>query len=78
MTRDEALEKLEESPYDPDIIQQDFHYIATKLRISSEELRNYLNMPKKFYWDYPNNEKYFEIGGRILARVAGTKRGGAY
>lgn len=78
MTRDEALAKLEQSPYDPEIIQQDFDYIATKLRISSDELRGYLNMPKKFYWDYPNNEKYFELGEKILARVAGTKRGGAY
>lgn len=78
MTRDEALVKLQQSPYDPEIIQQDFDYIATKLRISSDELRGYLKMPKKFYWDYPNNEKYFELGEKILARVAGTKRGGAY
>ena len=78
MTRDEALAKLEQSPYDPEIIQQDFDYIATKLRISSDELRSYLSMPKKFYWDYPNNKRYFELGEKILARVANTKRGGAY
>lgn len=78
MTRDEALEKLKESPYDPDIIQQDFDYIATKLRISSDELRGYLKMPQKFYWDYPNNKSYFELGEKVLARIANTKRGGAY
>lgn len=78
MTRDEALAKLEESPYDPEIIQQDFDYIATKLQISSDELRSYLEMPKKFYWDYPNNKFFFELGEKILAKVAGTKRGGAY
>lgn len=78
MTRDEALAKLEQSPYDIEIIQQDFDYIATKLRISSDELRNYLDMPQKFYWDYPNNKDYFELGEKVLARIAGTKRGGAY
>jgi N-acetyl sugar amidotransferase len=78
MTREEALTKLELPPYDPEIIQQDFDYIATKLRISSDELNNYLEMPKKFYWDYPNNKGYFELGEKILARLAGTKRGGAY
>jgi N-acetyl sugar amidotransferase len=78
MTRDDALAKLEEPPYDPSIIQQDFDYIATKLRISSDELRGYLEMPKKFYWDYPNNKSYFELGEKILARIANTKRGGAY
>jgi N-acetyl sugar amidotransferase len=78
MTRDQALAKLEQSPYDPDIIQQDFDFIATKLRISSDELRSYLDMPQKFYWDYPNNKRYFELGEKVLARIAGTKRGGAY
>jgi N-acetyl sugar amidotransferase len=78
MTRDEALAKLEQSPYDPEIIQQDFDYIATKLRIGSDELRSYLHMPKKFYWDYPNNRRYFELGEKIMARIAATKRGGAY
>lgn len=78
MTRDEALMQLQQSPYDPDIIQQDFDYIATKLGISSDELNAYLHMPKKFYWDYPNNEKYFKLGEKILASLAGTKRGGAY
>ena len=78
MERDEALVKLEESPYDQEVIRQDFDYIATKLNISSDELTSYINMPKKFYWDYPNNKKYFELGEKILARISGTKRGGAY
>ena len=51
MTREEALILLEEPPYDPEDIQQDFEYIATKLGISVDELRGYHEMPKKFYWD---------------------------
>jgi N-acetyl sugar amidotransferase len=78
MTRDQALEKLQQLPYDPEIIQQDFDYIATKLGISSDALRGHLDMPQKFYWDYPNDKRYFDLGAKILARLTGTKRGGAY
>jgi N-acetyl sugar amidotransferase len=78
MTRDEAILKLKQSPYDPDMIQQDFAYIATKLCITTDELQSYLNMPQKFYWNYPNNKSYFQFGEKVLSRIAGTKRGGAY
>jgi N-acetyl sugar amidotransferase len=78
MTRDEALVLLEQPPYDPDLIQQDFDYIATKLGISSEELRGYHEMPKKFYWDYRNQRRIFEIGEWVLSHIAGTRRGGAF
>lgn len=78
MTRDEALVKLKLSPYDPEMIQQDFDYVATKLGISRDELNNYLEMPKKFYWDYPNSKRFFEFGEKVLARISRTKRGGAY
>ncbi len=78
MTRDEALAKLEQPPYDSATIQQDFDYVATKLGITSDELRSYHEMPKKFYWDYCNQRRIFEWGERILLRIAGTRRGGAF
>jgi N-acetyl sugar amidotransferase len=57
MTREEALEVLKTPPYDPDTIEQDFEYIATKLGITPEELHSYHKMPKKYYWDYRNQHK---------------------
>ena len=78
MTRDEALAKLEQPPYDPELIEQDFGYIATKLGISKEELRGYHEMPKKFYWDYRNQRAVFDWGERVLWHVAGNRRGGGY
>ncbi len=78
MTRDEALAALEHPPYDPELIQQDFDYIAAKLRITPEELRGYHEMSLKNYWDYKNRSGWYEAGERILARLANTKRGGAY
>ena len=78
MTRDEALEKLQESPYDESLIAQDFEYVATKLGITRDELLSYQNMPKKFYWDYKNQERMFKAGEKILAKLANTRRGGAF
>jgi N-acetyl sugar amidotransferase len=78
LSREEALSKLEELPYDEASIEQDFDYIATKLGISSDELMGYHRMSKKYYWDYPNQLRTFEIGEWVLSRLAGTRRGGAF
>lgn len=69
MTREDALVLLEKPPYDPDTIRQDFEYVATKLRISIDELNYYFTMPKKFYWDYKNQEKLFNAGARVLKAI---------
>lgn len=66
MTRSEALEKLSKPAYDPATINEEFNYIATKLGITKEELLNYFNMPKKYYWDYKNQQNIFRLGARVL------------
>jgi N-acetyl sugar amidotransferase len=78
MSRDEALTQIEQTPYDESLIQEDFDYIAKKLGISSEELQKYLDMPKKYYWDYKNTANFMKFGESVLARLTNTKRGGAY
>ena len=69
MSRDEALERLKISPYDPETIADDFKYIATKLSISEEELRSYLNSPNKTYKDYKNRESLFILGAKVLRAI---------
>lgn len=66
MTRDEALEKLSQPAYDPETIKDEFNYIATKLDITPEELQYYFNMPKKYYWDYRNQQNIFRLGAKTL------------
>jgi len=66
MTREEAIEKLKKPAYDPETIEDEFNYIATKLGITSHELRQYFTMPKKFYWDYKNRETFFVFGAKVL------------
>ena len=66
MTREDAIEKLKKPAYDPATIEDEFNYIATKLGITSEELRYYFMIPKKFYWDYKNQQTMFRLGAKVL------------
>ena len=75
MTRKEALEKLKIPAYDPDTIEHDFEYIASKLEIPITELRSYLDAPNKSYRDYKNQQMVYDIGAKAM-RVLGLELGG--
>ncbi len=66
LTREEAIEELKKPAYNPQTIDEEFNYVATKLGITSEKLREYFNLPKKFYWDYKNQQVLFKIGAKVL------------
>jgi N-acetyl sugar amidotransferase len=73
MTRDEALIALAKPPYDPEEAQQDFVYVATKLGISVEDLRELFNGPNRTYRDYANAMMLIDAGTRIF-RLFGIQR----
>lgn len=73
MSREEALAKLEKPAYDPATIDDEFEYIASKLRIPVSELRHYHEMPKKTYRDYRNQAWMFEFGSRAM-KALGIER----
>ncbi len=73
MSREDALENLKVSSFDKEKIDDEFYYIAKKLEIDTEELLRYFKMPKKFYWDYKNQEKIFKFGAKILQKFGSEK-----
>jgi len=73
MSRDIAIEKLNPPPYDLSSIDDEFEYVATKLRISIEELKSYHTMPKKWFRDYKNEYWLFELGATIM-KLMGLER----
>ena len=75
MTRDEALERLKYPAYDPETINQDFEYVATKLGISVEELQFYMDSPNKTYKNYKSQDKIYNIGAKLM-RILGLEKGG--
>jgi N-acetyl sugar amidotransferase len=73
MTRDEALQKISQPAYDDETIAHDFEYVATKLDISVETLRELMNGPNKTYRDYKHSMAVINIGTQAL-RLAGVQR----
>ncbi|HRJ45856.1 MAG TPA: N-acetyl sugar amidotransferase [Opitutaceae bacterium] len=78
ITRDQALIELQKPPYDPVAITQEFEYIATKLGISTDELRHYQEIPKKFYWDYRSQHKLLTMIEKVVSALRLARRGGAF
>ena len=56
-SRSNALSVLESSPYDEGQIALDKLYVAKKLEIAADELEGIINLPPKWYWDYPNDDR---------------------
>ena len=75
MTREEALKKLAQPAYDPNTINQDFDYVATKLGITVDELQGYMDAPNKTYKDYKSQESIYNIGASVM-RMFGKEKGG--
>jgi len=73
LSREEALEKMKKPAYNPETIDEEFKYIATKLGINADELKGYFKMPKKYYWDYKNQLSMFKIGAKILKFIGVEK-----
>jgi len=69
MTREDALGKIKLPAYNPATIDQEFTYVATKMGISSDELRQYFNLPKKYYWDYKNHQNLFRAGAKVMHKI---------
>ena len=57
ITRNKALQILENLPYNPEKIEIEKNYIAKKYGISRQELDKYLNLPPKTYKNFPNQKK---------------------
>ena len=78
ITREDALEILKEPPLSEVEIKNEFKYISNKLDITEDELKSFLEIPKKFFWDYSNNYKVLSLGEKILQLFGSSRRGGAF
>ena len=57
LKREDALKMLSKLPYIEEKAQREKVYISKKLNISKENLEDLINLPPKWYTDYPNDEK---------------------
>ena len=75
ITREEALERLAEPPFDDDTVRQEFEFVSKKLGISEEELQSYLDGPNKTYKDYRSQESIYLLGAKAM-KMLGMELGG--
>lgn len=74
ITRDEALEKLKNPPYDPEQAEQDTEYIAKKLGVPLDEFTRIIHGKNKTYKDYRNMEWIIRAGIKISQLLGIEKR----
>lgn len=73
MTREEAIDRLSNIAYPLEEVEKDYDYIASKLRITVEELKQYHAMPIKSFKDYKNQKFLFTFGSRVT-RILGIDK----
>ena len=73
MTRDEALQRIAQRAYDEETIAQDFEYVATKLDLGVDALRDLMNAPNRTYRDYRNSMPLINAGTQVL-RLLGLQK----
>ena len=73
MTREEALRRIAEPAYDQETIAHDFEYVATKLDIGVDALRDLMRGPNRSYRDYRNSMPLINAGTQVL-RLLGVQK----
>jgi len=61
VNRDDALEQLKSKPYQACEIEKEKQYLVKKFQITKDEFERILNLPAKWYWDYPNDSKKLSV-----------------
>lgn len=75
MTREEALELLRQSAYpSSDTLQEDKDYFLKKMRWSDEDLKKYLQRPRKEHFDYGNEKKIWEACAKTYKTISSLGR----
>jgi N-acetyl sugar amidotransferase len=69
MKREEAIEMLKTQPFNEERVLREKEYIAKKLKITPEEFERILQLPPKWYWDYPNQEKWLGFVYNTYRRI---------
>ena len=76
--RDDAIEQLKSKPFDVSKIEEEKQYISKKFGISMDEFDRILNLPPKWYWDYPNDDKKLGFIYGTYRRVFNKEKLGSF
>lgn len=74
MTRDEALERISKPELDEHFLAQEFRYVANKLDLTEQELREIFEGENKTYRNYKNKKFLIGLGASVMQRLGLEKR----
>lgn len=74
MIREEALERLASPEMDEHFLKQEFEYVAHKLDLTVDELRQIFEAPIKTFRDYRNKRWMIGLGATVLRKLGLEKR----
>ena len=61
MTREEALDEVSRSGYDPDLLRSDMDFVKKKLDLNDKEWENIMTSPIKSFRDYKNSYSFVQF-----------------
>lgn len=73
MTREEALERVAKPEMSEQFLAQEFEYVANKLGMNVNELKEIFDGPNKTYHDYKNKKWIIDLGTKVL-RLSGLEK----
>jgi N-acetyl sugar amidotransferase len=74
MTRQEAIERIAKPDLDEQFLLQEFEYVANKLDLSVQELRDIFEGENKHWSDYSNKRWLIQLGARAMRMLGLEKR----
>ena len=73
MTREEALKRIKTPELDEHFLEREFEYIAYKLDLTVDELKEIFDGENKSSYDYKSKRILIEIGSKLMS-VLGLER----
>ncbi len=73
MTRENALLRISKPELDEKLLEEEFGYVANKLGIKPQELKDIFNGKNKTYKDYKNKKWFISLGTKVQ-RIFGMEK----
>jgi len=74
MARDEALQRIARPEMDEHFQEREFEYVANKLDLSVDELRDIFHGPNKTYREYRNKRALIGLGAQVMQKLGMERR----
>lgn len=74
MSREDALSRISKPEMDEQFLLQEFEYVANKLDLTVDELKEIFNSENKTYRDYKNKRPLISIGAYVMQMFGLEKR----